>query len=393
LDYITIAEAAEKWGVSARRVYKYLEDNRVKGVIRFGSTWMIPTYAEKPCDPRREKKKPLHFALSSDLAEIITATTVPMPRDNPDMIIDTINEERFRLQYEGELAYLRGNFELTKLCYQKTKNDDIARLRACSVAIASAISTGDFPFYLDIESFLKGFLRPDNNDELSIFAELCLASAYTGAHAPNIVPDWLINGDFKLLHPNARPDAVYKRAKYFQCIGKYDAMLAVGETALVFFASKSGLTFHDIYFRIICAIACFNLHRQDDAERWLLDAMHLALPHGFVTPFAEMVALFSGQLERLLSQEYPQYLDIVVEHWNRTVVNWMSFHNRFTRANVTLILSLREYQIALLASRGIPFKKIAEQFNLSLETLNNNMQTIYQKLHISEKKELAKHVL
>ena len=57
LDYISVKEAAEKWGISERRVQKLCEGNLIEGVVRFGHTWMIPRKAEKPADQRRIQKK------------------------------------------------------------------------------------------------------------------------------------------------------------------------------------------------------------------------------------------------------------------------------------------------------------------------------------------------
>lgn len=51
-DYISVKEAAEKWGISERRIQKLCVDKRIDGVIRFGRSWAIPTNAEKPADGR-----------------------------------------------------------------------------------------------------------------------------------------------------------------------------------------------------------------------------------------------------------------------------------------------------------------------------------------------------
>jgi len=53
MNYISVSQAAEKWGVSERWVQKLLEDGRIKGAARFGRAWMIPKDAEKPPDERR----------------------------------------------------------------------------------------------------------------------------------------------------------------------------------------------------------------------------------------------------------------------------------------------------------------------------------------------------
>lgn len=57
MDYISVKEAAALWEVSERWVQQLCEENRIKGVRRFGRSWMIPKDAEKPQDLRRTAKK------------------------------------------------------------------------------------------------------------------------------------------------------------------------------------------------------------------------------------------------------------------------------------------------------------------------------------------------
>ncbi len=57
MEYISCAEAAAKWGISERRVQKLYEGNRIPGVSKFGSVWLIPKEAEKPADARRKEFK------------------------------------------------------------------------------------------------------------------------------------------------------------------------------------------------------------------------------------------------------------------------------------------------------------------------------------------------
>lgn len=51
--YLSIREAAEKWGVSERRVNQYCAQGRIPGASRFGRSWCIPEDEEKPADPRK----------------------------------------------------------------------------------------------------------------------------------------------------------------------------------------------------------------------------------------------------------------------------------------------------------------------------------------------------
>ena len=54
MEYMSCAKAADKWGISERRVQKLCEENRIQGVSKFGRIWLIPQNAEKPVDGRRK---------------------------------------------------------------------------------------------------------------------------------------------------------------------------------------------------------------------------------------------------------------------------------------------------------------------------------------------------
>jgi len=56
MDYITAKEAAEKWGISQRRVQLLCEQGRVAGAVRLGWAWAIPKEADKPVNARLKVK-------------------------------------------------------------------------------------------------------------------------------------------------------------------------------------------------------------------------------------------------------------------------------------------------------------------------------------------------
>ncbi|MCD8189325.1 MAG: helix-turn-helix domain-containing protein [Clostridiales bacterium] len=51
--YITVQEAAEKWGVSPRQVQILCKENRIDGAMRMSRIWIIPEDAKKPTGERR----------------------------------------------------------------------------------------------------------------------------------------------------------------------------------------------------------------------------------------------------------------------------------------------------------------------------------------------------
>lgn len=56
MDYMTIKEASEKWGVTPRRVNYYCTDGRIPGAVKMAGVWLIPKDAAKPTDRRRKDK-------------------------------------------------------------------------------------------------------------------------------------------------------------------------------------------------------------------------------------------------------------------------------------------------------------------------------------------------
>lgn len=53
MDYILIAEAAAKWGITRRRVQVLCNESRIPRLTKFGKAWAIPRDAEKPADARK----------------------------------------------------------------------------------------------------------------------------------------------------------------------------------------------------------------------------------------------------------------------------------------------------------------------------------------------------
>lgn len=56
MEYIAAKQAAERWGISLRRVQKLCSEGRIPGVERVGRDWLIPRDAEKPADARKRAK-------------------------------------------------------------------------------------------------------------------------------------------------------------------------------------------------------------------------------------------------------------------------------------------------------------------------------------------------
>ena len=52
MDYITAQEAADKWGITRRRVQILCGEGRIVGAVKKANLWLIPKDTEKPVDGR-----------------------------------------------------------------------------------------------------------------------------------------------------------------------------------------------------------------------------------------------------------------------------------------------------------------------------------------------------
>jgi len=67
------SEAALAWGISLHRVQELCKQGRIKGVSKFGKSYMIPIDAQKPEDTRRKESK----------RTVKETSSLPMPKKSP----------------------------------------------------------------------------------------------------------------------------------------------------------------------------------------------------------------------------------------------------------------------------------------------------------------------
>ena len=56
MDYMTLKEASEKWGVSTRWINYLCTAGRIPGSVIMVTVWLIPNGSEKPAERRRKNK-------------------------------------------------------------------------------------------------------------------------------------------------------------------------------------------------------------------------------------------------------------------------------------------------------------------------------------------------
>ena len=52
MDYYSIRQTSERWGISVRRIQVFCSEGRIPGAIKIGYSWAIPANSQKPQDAR-----------------------------------------------------------------------------------------------------------------------------------------------------------------------------------------------------------------------------------------------------------------------------------------------------------------------------------------------------
>ena len=109
MEFITVKEAAEKWGVSPRRVQILCNSARVKGAYRFGKSWMIPQTAVLPNARRREEEPQLPMPRKSPFLDMTNLYhTAGEAEACAEMLV---NQPEAHALLLAQIAYRRGEIE------------------------------------------------------------------------------------------------------------------------------------------------------------------------------------------------------------------------------------------------------------------------------------------
>ena len=123
MEYITIKQASEKWGIGTRIVTLYCTEGRISGAIKKGNLWLIPEKASKPEDRRKKSAESQTSTVSSlnylssnvdMLAGVIEFFPYPIQVYTPDGIMILTNEACLRVMHIPSKDHIVGKFNVLK---------------------------------------------------------------------------------------------------------------------------------------------------------------------------------------------------------------------------------------------------------------------------------------
>ena len=379
MEYITVKEAALKWGVSTRRVQILAANGRIKGAYRFGKSWMIPKSAVLPNAYRTEEEK------------------MPMPRRSPFLDMTNIynkpgcaeecadmlaNRPEARALFEAQISYRRG--EIDKV-YEKARlflnshSGFYAILGGGMLLAQCAIWRGDIELWTEAKRHICE--APCETKEEREIISLSLAIIDSSIYDNKDFPEWFTSGSFEPLPADAHPAAKVFYVKYlYMCayavasgLVQHEGVRGLALMKLIPNAVEPMVTqaivdqtvIPEICLRLSSAVAYHNSGEREKAIKHIDKALELALPDKLYGIIAEYVRHFNGLIEERIILKDERAMSEISMLYEKYRHGWAKLSGIVRNKQIATNLTPREHEIAKLKTFGFKPKQIGEMLYLS----------------------------
>ena len=402
-DYMTIAEASERWGISQRQVQHLCTLGSVEGAVKFGRAWMIPKNANKPVDGRT---KAARAELDADM---------PLPRKTPFLYMSdlyntpgTADEVGASLSYhheaqvlfEAEVAYSRG--EIDKVYdianYLLSRHSDFYAVLSAGMLLAQcAIWKGDIHMWHRAKVHIAE--APAKNDLDRDAMQLAISAVNIMVYNVESFPEWFKKGRFEPIHKDAYPAAKVYYAKYLYALGYAVAMglvkvdgtqglyimsvISFSVEPMIAWARANNTVMSEIYLRLTCAAIYHNCGKDEDAIYHIDKAIELALPDKLYGVLAEYCRALNTLMEKRLSIMDADAWGEVKMLYKIYNEGWSKLSGTIRGKKIPTTLSDKEREVAKLAAFGLSNQEIADNLHLSLSVVKQTVRIVSEKSGMS----------
>ena len=398
-DYMTIAEASERWGISQRQVQHLCTLGSVEGAVKFGRAWMIPKNANMPVDGRT---KAARAELDADM---------PLPRKTPFLYMsdlyntpgtaDEVGESlsyhhEAQVLFEAEVAYSRG--EIDKVYdianYLLSKHSGFYAVLSAGMLLAQcAIWKGDIHMWRKAKVHIAE--APAKNDLDRDAMQLAISAVNIMIYNVENFPEWFKKGRFEPIHKDAYPAAKVYYAKYLYALGYAVAMglvkvdgtqglyimsvISFSVEPLISWARANNTIMAEIYLRLTCAAIYHNCGKDEDAIYHIDKAIELALPDKFYGVLAEYCLALDSLMEKRLSLIDEGAWKEVKKLYKVYNEGWSKLSGAVRGKTILTTLSDKEREVAKLAAFGMGNQEIADHLHLSLSVVKQAVRVVSEK--------------
>lgn len=403
MNYISVKEASEKWGVTPRRVQILCSKNEIKGATRFGKSWMIPKSAVLPSSAKKGEEPHLPMPRKSPFLDMTDLYNKVGGADEcAEMLIN--NPEAYAL-FNAQIAYRRGEIaQVYKYArYFLDSHSGFYAILGAGMLLASvAIWSGDKNIWYEAKKHICE--APCKTEQEREIISLTLAVIDSSIYDNKDYPEWFKVGNFEELPSAAHPAAKVFYVKYIymsafevalrdnknpdmQGLTMMKMMPRVIEP-LITQAMVDKTIIPEIYLRMSCAVAYYNTGDRMRAINHIDRAIALALPDRLYGILSEYVRHFGGMLEERIQIVSPDAAERVCEMSAVYTKSWAKLASQIRNKAIASNLTPKEHEIAKLSAFGFSTKDIANLLLVSESTVKQTIVRIINKTGIQEKDEI-----
>lgn len=403
MNYISVKDAAEKWGVTPRRVQILCNEKKIKGATRFGKSWMIPESAVLPSSAKKGEEPHLPMPRKSPFLDMTDLySKVGQADECAEMLVN--NPEAYEL-FKAQIAYRRGEIaQVYKHArYFLDSHSGFYAILGAGMLLASvAIWSGDTNIWYEAKKHICE--APHKTQEDREIISLTLAVIDSTIYDNKDYPEWFTVGNFEKLPPESHPAAKVFYIKYIymsafevalrdnkipdmQGLTRMKMMPRIIEP-LITQAVVDKTVIPEIYLRMSCAVSYYNTGDRDSAIDHIDKAIALALPDNFYGILSEYVRHFGGLLEERIALVDPVAAERIEEMSAVYTKNWSRLASKIRNKAIATNLTPKEHEIAKLSAFGFSTKDIANLLLVSESTVKQSIVRIINKTGIQEKDEI-----
>lgn len=388
MEFESVQQAAERLGVTVRAVQKWAKEGKLPGAEKVGRDWRIPKGA----------------ATDAEVAPAPAVDTfrIAMPLLNSSFLpgecmeyIRSIADADDRNIALGEYYYFSGQPEKAIEMVEPYLDSPVAALQYSAALLCSFsnLSLGS----IHLSRFALGVLNERLYDELGSKDPRVYAVGIFTATAASVllhmpVPETPPLEDYmRYLPGGVKLWSCYLLAHKAYLAGNYERAVAIAETGLTVCPAHYPIA--EIYVHLVAVMALMSLMRTEEAKVHFRVAWMLAKADDFIEPFGEHHGLLHGMVEVYFKNDHPADYKRIIDITYKFSAGWRKIHNADTNDGVTDDLTTMEFTIAMLYNRGWTVKEIAAHMELSDRTVKKHLSVIYEKLGISNRKELGQFML
>ena len=403
MNMITVKQAAEKWGVTPRRVQELCKEGKIKGAQRWERTWMIPAHAVLPSTAKGDVPH-MPMPKKSPFLDMTNIYNTAGDADGRAAMLEN-NPEAFAL-LEAQLAYRRG--EIYKVYdharyFLSAHSGFYAILGGGMLLALCAIWRGDMELWVEAKRHICS--APCESEVQRDMISLALAIVDSSVYDNKDYPEWFKRGNFEVLPPDAHPAAKVFYTKYlymsafgiaskqidFEGIQGLALMRLIPKTIepMISQAVVDKTILPEIFLRLSCAVAYYNSGDKEHAIVHMDKAIALALADRLYGVLVEYVRHFDGLLEERIALVDPSAVENIKELYGVYSVGWSKLSGAVRNRNIAANLTAREREVAKLVTFGFTSKEIASMLYIAESTVKQTVLRVVQKTGVKDRSEFA----